>query len=135
MYFRMLTLLWRKLSFKRYCASKIHRQFIKQNTDILIIGNSLTREGINESILKEMLIPNQIEIGKVSIIYLDDTSIIEWYYIFKSYFYDNGNYPRKLILNFALDQLSSQELEFEELSRISSYVPFKNFTPSVKRRI
>ena len=99
--------------------------FVKQDTDIMIIGNSLTRDGINESILKDMLIPNKLEIGKVSIIYLDDTSIIEWYYIFKSYFYDNGNYPRKLILNFALNQLSSQKLEFEELSRISSYVPFK----------
>ena len=84
----------------------------------------MTREGINESILKEMLIAKQIEIGKVSIIYLDDTSIIEWYYIFKSFFMIMVT-TRKLILNFALDQLSSQKLEFEELSRISSYVSFK----------
>ena len=100
---------------------------------MIIIGNSLTRNGINETMLEKNLKTNETKYKKAGIIYLDDTSIIEWYYVFKSYFYENGILPKKLIINFALNQLSTPELEFEELSRISSYVPFKQLYKTCKQ--
>ena len=97
----------------------------KENNEMIIIGNSLTRNGINETLLIKNLKTNKTNYKKAGIIYLDDTSIIEWYYVFKSYFYENDIIPKKLIINFALNQLRTPELEFEELSRIASYVPIK----------
>ncbi|MBG66149.1 MAG: hypothetical protein CMP73_05785 [Flavobacteriales bacterium] len=97
----------------------------KENNEMIIIGNSLTRKGINETLLIKNLKTNKTNYKKAGIIYLDDTSIIEWYYVFKSYFYENDIIPKKLIINFALNQLRTPELEFEELSRIASYVPIK----------
>lgn len=90
---------------------------------MIIIGNSLTRNGINERILDKILNKGQSKPIKAGVIYLDDTSIIEWYYLFKFYFYNKGIFPQKLVFNFALNQLSIQNFGFEELQRVSSYVP------------
>ena len=87
--------------------------------DIIFLGNSLTRHGIDKNQIRKSLSNN----SHIGYIYPDDTSIIEWYYIFKSYFVDKNNVPNDIVILFATDQLRSSEIEFEEIQRISKYVP------------
>ena len=86
---------------------------------IIFLGNSLTRHGIDKNQISNSLF-NSSNIGYI---YPDDTSIIEWYYIFKSYFLDKNNLPNNIVIPFAIDHLESSEIEFEEIQRISKYVP------------
>ena len=62
--------------------------------DIIFLGNSLTRHGIDKNQIRKSL-SNSSHIGYI---YPDDTSIIEWYYIFKSYFVDKNNVPNDIVI-------------------------------------
>ena len=94
-------------------------EIAEDRNDIIFLGNSLTRHGIDKNQIRKSL-SNSSHIGYI---YPDDTSIIEWYYIFKSYFVDKNNVPNDIVILFANDQLRSSEIEFEEIQRISKYVP------------
>mgnify|MGYP001174653175 FL=1 len=94
-------------------------EIARDKNNIIFLGNSLTRHGIDKNQIRK-LFSNRMHVGYI---YPDDTSIIEWYYIFKSYFIDNNNVPDNIVICFAIDQLKSSDIEFEEIQRISKYVP------------
>ena len=100
------------------------KTIISKKNDIIIIGNSLTREGINKDYFREKLITVTNSDLKIGYIYPDDTSIIEWYYILKSSFDEYQNTPNHLMINFAKDQLRTPIIEFEEIQRIANYLRF-----------
>lgn len=96
------------------------------NNNILVIGNSLTREGIDSQLIKRGIDNRKTSKKAIGYIYPDDTSIIEWYYIFTSYYTQLKIYPKYIFVIFAEDQLVSREIQFEEIQRISKYTQFKS---------
>ena len=96
------------------------------NNNILVIGNSLTREGIDGQLIKHSIDDRIISNKEIGYIYPDDTSIIEWYYILTSYHAQSRIYPINIFVIFAKDQLVSAKMQFEEIQRISRYVEFQD---------
>ena len=92
----------------------------------MVIGNSLTREGIDEQLIKRSIDNRIISKKAIGYIYPDDTSIMEWYYIFVSYYAQSKIYPKNIFVIFAEDHLVSREIQFEEIQRISKYTQFKS---------
>ena len=92
----------------------------------MVIGNSLTREGIDSQLIKRGIDNRKTSKKAIGYIYPDDTSIIEWYYIFTSYYAQLKIYPKYIFVIFAEDQLVSREIQFEEIQRISKYTQFKS---------
>jgi len=96
------------------------------NNDILVIGNSLTREGINSQLIERNINNRMKPKLKIGYIYPDDTSVIEWYHIFVNYYFQPKIYPKNLFIIFAQDQLASSKIQFEEIQRISKYTQFES---------
>ena len=91
--------------------------------NIIIIGNSLTREGVDQAIVNNHVSKLSLKDIEIGCLYPDDTSIIEWYYIVKSIINNKESLPVKVIINFASDQLVTDKFEFEEIQRISNWIP------------
>ena len=102
-------------------------QIFKSKNTIIFLGNSLTREGINQSLFNKSMIDIYGEDFNIGYVYPDDTSIIEWYYIIKSYM-DNDLLPKYLFINFAANQLLSPDIKFEEIQRIAGFINFTQIT-------
>ena len=98
-------------------------QIFKSKNNIIFLGNSLTREGIDQSLFNQSMIEIYGENSNIGYVYPDDTSIIEWYYIIKSYM-DNDFLPEYLFINFAANQLHSSDIKFEEIQRIAGFINF-----------
>ena len=98
-------------------------QIFKSKNTIIFLGNSLTREGINQSLFNKSMIDIYGEDFNIGYVYPDDTSIIEWYYIIKSYM-DNNLLPKYLFINFAANQLLTPDIKFEEIQRIAGFINF-----------
>ncbi|HSW46462.1 MAG TPA: hypothetical protein VLM89_12915 [Phycisphaerae bacterium] len=81
----------------------------KPRPRILFLGNSLTREGIDEAALKEGLSGfgggEAVSLAKV---FPDNTQIAEWYYAFRRYFINSGHPPDCLIISCQPVQLRDQ---------------------------
>jgi hypothetical protein len=92
--------------------------------DAIILGNSLTREGIDTLLLSTNLTSKIGNDRKIAYVYPDDTSIIEWFYFIKYQLLSNQDLPKRIFINFASNQLVSERCEFEEIQRISTYAPF-----------
>jgi hypothetical protein len=90
--------------------------------NILFLGNSLTREGIDGDIMKRKLIAKDRSTVNIGLVYPDDTSILEWFYILKYQFILKKSHPDYIIINFGNYQLADRYLDFEKIQRISSYV-------------
>lgn len=125
-------------SFEDYLSKDIsHQNTFKQNIankhDIIILGNSLTREGIKKDLLEKKLIESdELNEKNIGYLYPDDVSIPEWYYIVKYLLNNNENNPNEIYINFASNQLISRKLEFEEIQRISSWVSFSELSDVIK---
>ena len=104
--------------------SKSFESISNNNNNILIIGNSLTRKGVDHQLFESYINDEIITEGGVGYVYPDDTSIIEWYYIFYRYFSQSKIYPKQLYIIFARNQLATAKIEFEEIQRISNYNQF-----------
>lgn len=89
----------------------------KRERDILFIGNSLTREGIDIDEFTQQNI-------RVLSIHPDDTTITEWLWLYKSKIYQK--YPiDNLVIVFAGSQLSDKKLEMQNLVSIANLVKMK----------
>jgi len=93
--------------------------------DIIIIGNSLTREGVDKAIVNRHVSKLNLKGIEIGYLYPDDTSIIEWYYIVKSLINKKESSPKSVIINFASNHLATENFEFEEIQRISYWIPFE----------
>ncbi len=76
-----------------------------QDPTILFLGNSLTREGVDPTIVSSELHRRLSIPVHVSRAYPDDTSITEWPYALKHYFLDRGSKPDVLILSVGIHRL------------------------------
>jgi len=85
--------------------------------NILFVGNSLTRHGLDNITLN-----NTLDNTNSASIYPDDTTIIEWSWIIKSKVSTNQNIDT-LIISYAGHQLKDKHLEQQHFIRIASIVP------------
>jgi len=85
--------------------------------NILFLGNSLTRHGINKHVFQ-----SNLKDFKIGLIYPDDTTIIEWFWIFTTKIKKNKEI-KKLIIPFAPGQLDDRILNTENLNKLSRLVP------------
>lgn len=72
---------------------------------VLFLGNSLTREGVRVDALTGAGGVSGGSAARTFKISLDDTTVIDWYYLFERYFYKSRTTPDVLILNYAGRQL------------------------------
>lgn len=89
---------------------------LENRNSTLILGNSLVRRGIN----KEQ-IQSQTDELSIGIIYPDDTTITEWYWIFKSKILANSNI-NTLAISFVGEQLSDSPIQSQNIARIGSLI-------------
>ncbi len=66
---------------------------------VMFLGNSLTRDGINEDVFKRELLAQGV--GPISLrrVFPDNTQIREWYYAFRRFFVNRSHLPDYLILS------------------------------------
>tara|TARA_B110000438_G_scaffold78689_1_gene78835 strand:+ start:1312 stop:2154 length:843 start_codon:yes stop_codon:yes gene_type:complete len=109
------------------------KDIISEKNEILILGNSLTREGIDKNLFRKKINNKDKEKIKVGFIYPDDTSIIEWYYILSPFSEKIKFSQKNLVINFSFDQLQTPIINFEEIQRISSYLSFKELSLLIRK--
>lgn len=84
------------------------------NNNLLFIGNSLTRHGIDADILSTI-----ISESKIGIIRPDDTTINEWYWLFESKITRTKPVINTLVIPFAPGQLSDSIITSEKIIKLS----------------
>lgn len=72
---------------------------------VLFLGNSLTRDGVDNQIIKQGAQPSADVSLSIEGIYPDDTTICDWYYIYQTYLSKPQVVPEHVVLGFVLKQL------------------------------
>ena len=75
-------------------------------SQVLFLGNSLTRRGVNLKVVEQSW-ANMGFRADCRSVYPDDTTIVDWYYLFERYFPAN-HAPDLVVIGFARTQLSDQ---------------------------
>ena len=73
---------------------------------VLFLGNSLTRAGVDLDVVAEHFSGGRFKDVKWKSAYPDDTTLRDWYYLYKNAFYRAGRTPDVLVLGFVRDQIS-----------------------------
>ena len=106
--------------------AEIGDSFSSNKFNIIFLGNSLTRRAVDPNIMEDKFLENNIKDININMVYPDDTSVIEWYYIVKKYF-SNFNKPNLIAIHFVRNQLVDVKLEFEEIERLAYYNDWSDF--------
>jgi hypothetical protein len=85
---------------------------------VLFLGNSLLREGLRLEDFRKAFASDCGADVRFAEVYPDDTTILDWYYLFKRYF-DGGNAPQYLAVSFALQQMTDANTIHSD--RIAAY--------------
>ncbi len=75
---------------------------------ILFLGNSMTRYGVNPDVFVKAADDRTHLPLTVTKINPDATKIADWYYLYRNFFHEKGRKPDLLIIGFQGDQLSDQ---------------------------
>jgi len=75
-------------------------------TCVLFLGNSLTADGVDSSILESELEGSDVTPLAIEKVTPDGTNLWDWYFIFKNYFAKRKNLPDVLIICFAWEELN-----------------------------
>lgn len=98
--------------------SMVEKLSASEQDQVVFVGNSLTRHGVELSLL-EAGFPKQ----GVTLIYPDDTTVTEWYWIFRSKLAAVDSRVTQLIMIFAPGQLSDRVLQNENIVRLAMLTP------------
>lgn len=74
------------------------------DTSVLFLGNSLTRNGVHLDTVARHFGSAGLD-ARFYKVMPDDTSVEDWYFVFKRHFLSTGAAPRVVVVGFALDQL------------------------------
>lgn len=92
-------------------VSAISRELVEgEGARVLVLGNSLVREGIDTDVLERELerrAGGRVRVRQVSPL---NTSVSDWYYAFKQHFADASREPEVLVICFARNHLEDAEL-------------------------
>ena len=85
---------------------------------VLFLGNSLTRNGVDAAVLEKELRAQGVGPLHIERVFPDETTIGDWYYLFKDKFVDAGHLPNVLIVSFAETHLQdNQAIKPDRLAR------------------
>lgn len=100
---------------------------------VLFLGNSLTRAGV---------VPRALELrgAHVALIHPDDTTIVDWLYLYKRNLRARGAAPDVLVVGFAADQLSdATEVQVDRLGYLGGFLglreAFRHDVPDFESRV
>ena len=91
-------------------------------TRVLIMGNSLVRDGINALAVEQVMNAKRDAVVHVERYYLVSSTMSDWYYIFKNSFITAGRKPDVLVLCFALSHLQDGPITRPEVAYYYSSV-------------
>jgi hypothetical protein len=104
-------------------ASVVSQQLAEgEGLRVLVLGNSLVRDGVNERLLEEEMRRQGVAPLRVERAYLMNTVINDWYYAFKHHFVDTGRLPDALVLCFAHHHLQDYAIQPATVARYYSGV-------------
>ncbi|MHB2205429.1 Rossmann-fold NAD(P)-binding domain-containing protein [Methylobacterium sp. CM6257] len=92
---------------------------------VLFLGNSLTRAGIRTDVIESIWSLHGLPRAKFALIYPDDTSVLDWFYLYRRFVEPAQPRPRVLVICFALDQLAdNRPVHSERLGSLFAGLPF-----------
>lgn len=87
---------------------------------VLVIGNSLVRDGVDVDILEAEMRAQGVGPVHIERAYLRNTIINDWYYAFKRHFVDTGRLPGALIMCFSNSHLEDGPIQRQLVARYYS---------------
>lgn len=106
------------LDLKHYHEMNAIVSSVTSTNDLLFLGNSLTRRGIDQTTIQKHFPKRNIHY-----IYPDDTTIVEWTWILKSKVLHNKNI-KHIFLSFANTQLQDKDIANQQIIRLASIISF-----------
>ncbi len=88
---------------------------------LLFLGNSMTRRGVNVTVLTPDLKAQGVDTKNLTIklIHPDSSGILYWDYLYDYYFKDPRNLPDTLVVSFGKNHLADDTYDYEHVLRIA----------------
>lgn len=87
---------------------------------VLVLGNSLVREGLRLHLFRQELSEQSVENVRVEFVSSVNTLVGDWYYVFKHHFVDAKLRPDVLVVCFALNHLQDAPIQRTLIARYHS---------------
>lgn len=99
-------------------VSEVHES---TGPSVLFFGNSLTRAGVDLDIMASGLAPAGVERDGVAAVYPDDTTILDWIYVYEHYLARPNREPDLLVLGFAAWHLQDSDVRSTQALRLGRH--------------
>jgi hypothetical protein len=110
----------RRLSVDAKIPSQTNRLTEGEGQSVLVLGNSLVRDGVNVDILRDEIRAQGVGAMRIERIYLMNTIINDWHYAFKHHFVDTGRLPGALVVCFSNNHLEDASIQRPLIARYHS---------------
>ncbi len=97
--------------------------FGKADHDLLFLGSSITRHGVDVAALEPVLAAQGVapDAFSLSFIYPDASDILDWAYVYHHYLSLSAAQPDVIVVNFAGDRLEDVEANPQQIRRIARH--------------
>lgn len=97
--------------------------FGKADHDLLFLGSSITRHGVDVAALEPVLAAQGVapDAFSLSFIYPDASDILDWAYVYHHYLSPSTAQPDVIVVNFAGDRLEDVEANPQQIRRIARH--------------
>lgn len=97
--------------------------FGKADHDLLFLGSSITRHGVDVAALEPVLAAQGVasDAFSLSFIYPDASDILDWAYVYHHYLSPSAAQPDVIVVNFAGDRLEDVEANPQQIRRIARH--------------
>ena len=98
-------------------------QFGQSGDDLLFLGSSITRHGVDVAALEPVLVAKGVAPGafSFSFIYPDASDVLDWTYVYHHYLSPPAPQPDVIVINFAGDRLQDVEPNSQQVRRIARH--------------
>ncbi len=102
---------------------QIVSQLGQTGEDLLFLGSSITRHGVDVAALEPVLVAEGVASGafSFSFIYPDASDILDWTYLYHHYLSPPATQPDVIVINFAGDRLQDVEPNPQQVRRIARH--------------
>lgn len=88
---------------------------------LLFLGNSLTRRGVDLAVLESELAEHQVADLQLAAVYPDDTSVLDWLYLYQTEAQATGAVPDVVVLSFGFWHLEDRPVNRVQTYRLGRY--------------
>lgn len=100
---------------------------------VLFFGNSLTRNGVDLAVMEAELAGLGIDEVALAAVYPDDTTVLDWYYLFDRIASSDGRAPDVLVVGFASWHLEDRPARRAQIHRIARHFARRGAVSTVLR--